>query len=196
MQFMDKEKIMLTQLTRNWWAVALRGVVAIIYGVLALVWPGLTLGILVLFFGAYMLMDGVFAIITAFSNRAGHNSWWVLLLEGLVGIVAGLVTFFNPGLATLVLLVVISFWAIVTGVLEIVAAIRLRKEIQDEWLLAFSGVASLALGVLLLIFPAAGALTIVWLIGVYAILFGAMFLSLGLRLRKFGMLHKEPVPAI
>ena len=186
---------MLTQLTRNWWAVALRGVFAILYGVLALVWPGLTLEILVLFFGAYMLVDGVFVIIAAFTNRAGHDSWWVLLLEGLLGIVAGLITFFNPGLATLVLVFVISFWAIVTGVLEIVAAIRLRKEIQGEWLLALSGVLSLALGVLLLIFPAAGALTVAWIIGWYAILFGAMLLGLGLRLRKHGAHHTGTVAA-
>jgi uncharacterized membrane protein HdeD (DUF308 family) len=178
---------MLTQLSRNWWAVALRGVLAILYGVLALLWPRLTIEILVLFFGAYMLVDGVFAVIAAFTNRTGHDSWWVLLLEGLVGIAAGLVTFLSPGLTTIVLLFIISFWAIVTGVLEIIAAIRLRKEIHNEWLLAFSGVVSLALGVLLLIFPAAGALTIAWIIGLYAIFFGAMLLGLGFRLRRHGL---------
>ena len=107
-----------------------------------------------------------------------------------MGIAAGIITFLRPGLATLVLLYVISFWAIVTGVLEVVAAIRLRKEIQGEWMLALSGIVSLVFGVLLLAFPAAGALTVAWLIGAYAILFGAMFLSLGLRLRKHGTLHK------
>jgi uncharacterized membrane protein HdeD (DUF308 family) len=181
---MVKEEGMLTQLARNWWVVALRGVVAILYGLFALVWPGLTLEILVLFFGAYMLVDGVFAIFAAFTNRAGHDRWWVLLLEGLVGIAAGIITFSNPGLATLALLYVISFWAIVTGVLEIVAAIRLRKEIQGEWLLALSGIVSLVLGILLIVFPAAGVLTIAWIIGAYAILFGAMLLSLSLRLRR------------
>jgi uncharacterized membrane protein HdeD (DUF308 family) len=177
---------MLTQLTRNWWAVALRGVVGILFGVIALVWPGLTLEILVLFFGAYALVDGVFAIIAAFTNRAGHDRWWVLLLEGLVGIAVGIITFLRPGLVTLVLLYVIAFWAIVTGVLEIVSAIRLRTEIQGEWMLALGGIASLVLGVLLLLFPAPGALTVAWLIGVYAIIFGAMLLGLGLRLRKLG----------
>jgi uncharacterized membrane protein HdeD (DUF308 family) len=178
---------MLTQLTRNWWAVALRGVVAILFGVIALVWPGLTLEILVLFFGAYMFVDGVFAIIAAFTNRTGHDRWWVLLLEGLVGIAAGIITFLNLGLAMLVLIYVIAFWAIVTGVLEIVAAIWLRAEIQGEWMLALGGIASFVLGVLLLLFPAPGALTIAWLIGVYAILFGLLLLGLGLRLRKFGV---------
>ena len=186
---------MLTQLTRNWWAVALRGVVAIFYGVIALVWPGLTLEILVLLFGAYALVDGVFAIIASFTHRTGHDRWWVLFLEGLVGIAAGIITVLRPGLATLVLLFVISFWAIVTGVLEIVAAIRLRKEIQGEWMLALGGIASLVFGVLLLLFPAAGALTVAWLIGAYAIIFGAMLLGLGLRLRKRGMLHDGVGPA-
>jgi len=186
---------MLTQLSRNWWAVALRGVVAILFGVMALVWPGRTLELLVLLFGAYALVDGVFAIIAAFTNRAEHDRWWVLFLEGLVGIAAGVITFLRPGLATLVLLYVISFWAIVTGVLEIAAAIRLRKEIPGEWMLALGGIASLVFGVLLLLFPAAGALTVAWLIGVYAILFGVMLLSLGLRLRKHGTHHKAPEPA-
>ena len=186
---------MLTQLTRNWWVVALRGGVAILYGVLALVWPRLTLEILVLFFGGYMFVDGVFAIIAAFTNRAGYDSWWVLFWEGLAGIAVGSITFFRPGLTAFALLYIIAFWAIMTGVLEIVAAIRLRKEIQGEWMLALSGIVSLVFGVVLLLFPAAGALTVAWLIGVYAILFGAMLLSLGLRLRKHGTHHKETEPA-
>jgi uncharacterized membrane protein HdeD (DUF308 family) len=178
---------MLTQLTRNWWAVALRGVIAILFGVVALAWPGLTLEILVLFFGAYALVDGIFAIIAAFTNRSGHDKWWVLLLEGLMGIAAGIITLFRPGLATLALVYVISFWAVVTGILEIVAAVQLRKEIQGEWMLALSGIVSLLLGVSLFLFPAAGALTLTWLIGAYAILFGAMWLGLSLRVHKRGM---------
>jgi len=187
---------MLTQLTRNWWVVALRGVFAILYGLTALMWPGLTLEILVLFFGAYALMDGVFAMIAAFTNRAGHGSWWVLLLEGLVDIIVGMIAFSRPGLTTLVLLYVIAFWALTTGILEIVAAVRLRKEIEGEWLLALSGIGSFVFGVLLLFFPAAGALTIALMIGVYAMLFGVMLLGLGLRLRRFGLPHKEVVPAV
>jgi uncharacterized membrane protein HdeD (DUF308 family) len=190
------EKVMLTQLTRNWWVVALRGGVAIIFGVLALVWPSLTLGILVLFFGAYMFVDGVFAIIAAFTNRVGHDSWWILLIEGLMGIGAGIITFLSPDLASFVLLFIIAFWAITTGVLEIIAAIRLRKEIQGEWMLALSGVMSFVLGTLLLLFPAAGALTVVWMIGWYAILFGTMLLSLGWRLRQYGAQNKATAIAI
>ena len=185
---------MFTQLTRNWWAVTLRGAIAIFYGLTALVWPRLTLEILVLFFGVYALVDGIFAIITAFTNHAGASSWWLLLVEGFVGIGAGLIALSNPGLTILVLLYIISFWAIVTGVLEIGAAIRLRMEIQNEWMLALSGIISIVFGVLLL-FPVTGILTIAWLIGVYAILFGVMFLSLGLRLRKLDSNYQGTNPA-
>jgi len=184
---------MLTQLTRNWWAVVLRGVVAILFGLVALTLPGLTLEILVIFFGAYLLVDGVFTIVAAFTNRTGQ-SWWVLLLEGLVDIAAGIVAFFSPRMATIVLVYIIAFWAIMTGFLEIGAAIQLRKEIKGELLLAFSGIVSIVLGILLLIFPVAGAVTVAWLIGGYAILFGVMLLSLGLRLRKEGKTKKEAIP--
>jgi uncharacterized membrane protein HdeD (DUF308 family) len=177
---------MLRQWSSNWWAVALRGVAGILFGVIAMVWPGLTIEVLVMCFGAYALVDGVFATIAAFANHAGHDRWWVLLLEGLLGIAAGIITFFRPGLATLALLYVISFWAIVTGLLEIIAAMRLREEIEGEWMLALAGIASVALGVLLLVFPEAGALTIAWMMGAYAVLFGAMLLVLGLRVRKLG----------
>ena len=182
---------MLKQLTQNWWAVLLRGAIAILFGALALVWPRLTLEILVLFFGAYVVVDGIFAIIAALTHRSGHDRWWVLLLEGLVGIGAGIITFLLPTVATLALIYLISIWAIVTGVLEIIAAIGLREEIQGEWLLAIGGSISLILGVLLVIFPSAGEVTIIWLIGAYAILFGALLLGLGLRLRKLGTAIKE-----
>jgi uncharacterized membrane protein HdeD (DUF308 family) len=112
-----------------------------------------------------------------------------------VSIVVGIVTFSRPGLTTLVLLYIISFWATMTGILEIIAAIRLRKEIQGEWMLALSGVISILFGMLLLFFPAAGAVTIAWMIGWYAILFGAMFLSLGLRLRNLSTQHEKTVLA-
>jgi uncharacterized membrane protein HdeD (DUF308 family) len=189
------EKVMLTQLTRNWWAVVLRGIIAILFGLIAIVWPRSTLEILVLFFGAYVLVDGIFAIVAAFSHRAGYQSWWVLLLEGLMGIAAGIIVFTSPAFTTIVLIYIILFWAIVTGIIEIFAAIQLRKEIQGEWMLALSGIVSLVLGILLLLFPAWGEVTIAWLIGVYAILFGAMLLSLGLRLRRLGAHYKTTAVA-
>lgn len=180
---------MFSQLSRNWWMVVLRGVLAILFGVMAFVWPGLTLEVLVIFFGAYAIIDGIFAIVAAFTNRTGHQTWWVLLLEGLVGIAAGLIAFFRPGLATVVLISIIAFWAILTGILEIVAAIRLRKEIDGEWKLALTGVLSLVFGVALLILPGAGALAITWMIGFYSIFFGVILLMLGWSLRTSDAPH-------
>jgi uncharacterized membrane protein HdeD (DUF308 family) len=171
-------------LARNWGAIAVRGVVAIIFGILCFVVPGITLRTLVLLFGAYALVDGVFDIIAAVRRRTGDEPWWALLLEGIVGIAAGLVAFLMPRLTALALLYIIAAWAIVTGVLEIVAAVRLRREITNEWWLAFSGVLSVVFGVLIMAAPAAGALVIVLWIGAYAVVFGASLLALAFRLRR------------
>lgn len=175
---------MLDVLARNWWAVVLRGVFAVIFGLLALIWPGATLFVLIMLFGAYALVDGVFALIAAFRVAGGDR--WPLLLEGVVGILIGLLTFFWPGVTALVLLSFIAAWAIITGIFEIVAAIRLRREIEGEWALGLAGVASLIFGVLLILFPGAGALSLIWLIGAYAIVFGILLILLGLRLRGMG----------
>ena len=174
--------MLLEALARYWWAVALRGLFAVIFGVVAFAWPGVTLGALILLYGVYALADGVFAIVAAFSGKTGQP-WWVLALEGLVGLGAAAAAFFYPGLTALALLYLIAAWAILTGLLEIAAAIRLRKEIEGEWLLALSGLASVALGVLLVARPAGGALALVWLIGAYAIAFGVLLLVLGFRLK-------------
>jgi uncharacterized membrane protein HdeD (DUF308 family) len=173
---------MITELARNWWAFVLRGIAALLFGVMALVWPGLTILTLTFVFGFYAVMDGVFAVVAAWSVRS-TGRWWVLLLEGLLGIVAGVIAFVWPGVTSLVLLTVIAAWAIVTGILEIVAAIRLRKEIKDEWRLGLGGLASILFGVLLVIWPQSGMVTISWIIGFYATVFGISMLSLGFRLR-------------
>jgi uncharacterized membrane protein HdeD (DUF308 family) len=173
---------MLHVLAKNWWAVALRGACAVIFGLLAFAWPGVTLGALVLLWGAYAFADGIFAIVSAFSGSSGEP-WWVLALEGVVGLGAAAAAFFYPGLTTLVLLYIIAAWAIVTGVLEIVVAIRLRKEIEGEFWLALAGLASLGFGFLLIARPLGGALAVVWLIGAYAIAFGVMLIALGFRLK-------------
>ena len=177
---------MVMTLARNWWILALRGLCAIIFGILAFVWPGVTLGVLVLLYGAYALVDGVLAIVAALSKRQESGlPWWALLLEGLLGIAAGIVTFVWPGITALFLLFLIAGWAIVTGVFEIIAAIRLRKEIEGELWLALSGILSIIFGVLLFVRPGAGALTVVWLIGAYAIFFGIFLLALAFRLKRF-----------
>lgn len=181
-------------LARNWWAVALRGVAAVLFGVAALIWPGLTLGILVLLFGAYVLVDGIFDLILAIQRATHHARWWPLLLEGLAGIVVGLLTFFWPGITALVLLVLMASWAIVTGIFELIAAMELRREIANEWLLGLSGFASVLFGVLLLLMPGAGALALVWLIGVYALLFGILLLGLAYRLRQIEATIEEQRP--
>lgn len=175
---------MVSTLSKHWWMLALRGVLAILFGVMALVWPGLALTTLVLLFGAYALVDGVAAIFTAFSNREVNKSWWLLALEGLVGVLAGILTFVYPGITVFILLTLIAIWAIMTGVMQIIAAIRLREEIEGEFLLGLSGVASVIFGVLVLLFPGGGAVAIVWMIAIYSILFGVLLVALGLRFRN------------
>ncbi|HKA33109.1 MAG TPA: HdeD family acid-resistance protein [Candidatus Binatia bacterium] len=185
-------------LARNWWAVLLRGVAGILFGIATFFAPAISLAVLVLLFGAYALVDGVLALISALRNRATNEQWWVLLLEGFVGIIAGIVTFVWPGITAVALLYVIAAWALVTGALEITAAIRLRKVIDHEWLLVLSGVASIALGILLALFPGAGALALALWIGAYAILFGVLLVALGFRLRSWersGSLHPVHHPA-
>jgi uncharacterized membrane protein HdeD (DUF308 family) len=174
---------MLAQLANNWWWVALRGVAAILLGIVAFVIPGLTFLVLVIWFGAYAFVDGIFTIIAAFTHRAANERWWVMLLEGILGIVVGVITFFQPGLTGAALVFVIAAWAIVTGILEVVAAIRLRQEIRGEFWLALTGILSVIAGILMFVFPDIGALTIVWIIGAYALLFGILLLALAWKLR-------------
>ncbi len=179
--------LMLSSLSRNWWLVLLRGIAAIVFGVLAFVLPGLTLLTLVILYGVYALFDGVVALMAAFwaDGRAGKTGsrWW-LAVVGVLGILAGLFTFFWPGITTLVLLFFIGAWSLLNGVFTIVGAIRLRKEIDNEWWLVASGVLSVLFGLGVLIVPGAGALAIVWMIGTYAILFGALLVGFALKLKK------------
>ena len=153
-------------------------------GLLAFIWPGITLFVLVIFWGAYMFVDGIFAIVAAVRAAGQEARWWLLLVEGILGVLVGIVTFIWPGLTALALLYLVAAWAIVTGILEIVGAIRLRREIEGEWALILAGVLSVIFGVLLAVIPApAGLLSLTWLIGVYAIVFGVIMLILAFRLR-------------
>jgi uncharacterized membrane protein HdeD (DUF308 family) len=188
-------------LARNWWLFLLRGIAGIAFGLITFFAPGISLAALVLLFGAYALADGVFAIWSAI-RRHGEDRWWVLLLQGLLGIAAAAVTLLWPGITALALLFVIAAWALVTGVLEIAVAIRLRKAITNEWLLVLSGIASVVLGVLLVLNPAVGALVVVLWIGAYALVSGALLVGLSFRLRReqkratgTGTPHAAPRPA-
>jgi uncharacterized membrane protein HdeD (DUF308 family) len=172
-------------LAERWWAVVLRGVAGIVFGALTFFMPVVTLGVLVLLFGAYAFVDGVFNIAAAVSGRTGGQRWWVLLLAGLGGVAAGIATFFMPGITALVLAYIIAGWAIVIGALEIAAAIRLRHEIDGEWWLGLSGALAIVFGVIMLLAPGAGALAMVFWIGAYALLSGITLAVLGLRLRNW-----------
>ncbi|HEX7295551.1 MAG TPA: HdeD family acid-resistance protein [Pyrinomonadaceae bacterium] len=162
----------------HWWVLLLRGILAVLFGIVAFAWPGLTLVTLVLLYGAYALVDGLTALWVGGSARE-----WSFVFVGVLGIIAGILTFIYPGITTIVLLYMIASWAIVRGVFEIVTAIRLRKEISNEWLLILGGVVSILFGVVLVLNPAAGALAMVWLIGAYALVFGVMMIVLAFRLR-------------
>jgi uncharacterized membrane protein HdeD (DUF308 family) len=170
--------------SRHWWAFALRGVAAILFGILAFVWPGLTLAALVLLWGAYALVDGILALVSAVRTHDDHR--WGLVLEGVVGIGAGIATFAWPGLTALVLVYIIAAWALLTGAGELIAAFRLRRVIENEWVLVLTGIASVLFGIILFVAPGAGALALIWLIAAYAILFGILLVALSLRLRDRG----------
>ena len=172
-------------LSRSWWMLLLRGLVAIAFGVLTFARPGITLASLVLVFGAFALADGVLGVWTALTHRHDGENRWLLLLGGLAGIGVGVLTLFEPGITAVALLFYIAIWAITTGVLEIVAAIRLRHEMQGEWMLVLAGLCSVAFGVLLMARPGDGALAVLWLIGSYALLFGILLLALSFRVRGF-----------
>jgi uncharacterized membrane protein HdeD (DUF308 family) len=171
------------KLAKLWWLFILRGIAAIIFGLLALAWPGITLAILIILFGAYAFADGVFALLHAISGRDETESIWVLLIEGLIGIGVGLITFFEPAITGIILLFYIAAWSLTTGVLEIVGAINLRQRVSGEFWMLLSGIASIIFALILLIHPGVGAVAVVWLIGAYAIVFGVILFALGLRLR-------------
>jgi uncharacterized membrane protein HdeD (DUF308 family) len=180
---------MLALMAKNWWVIALRGVAAIAFGILTIVWPTLSLLGIVYLFGAYALVDGISSILAAVRGEPATRGHGLLIaIIGFAGVIAGLIAFVNPSLTVITLLYVIGAWAIVVGVTQVVAAYRLRKEIEGEWLLAIGGVASVAFGALILIAPGAGVLSLLALIATFAIIFGASLLALAWRLRK---MHTE-----
>jgi uncharacterized membrane protein HdeD (DUF308 family) len=173
----------LENLAHSWHWIVLRGVFAVLFGIFAFVWPGVTLAALVLVWGAYAIADGVMALIAAFTMHEEGKPMLALIIVGILGIAAGIVTFFWPGMTALALLFFIASWAVLMGIFEIAAAIRLRKHIENEWLLALSGVVSIAFGVLMFLQPGAGALAVVWLIGSFLLIFGILLIVLGFKLK-------------
>jgi uncharacterized membrane protein HdeD (DUF308 family) len=175
---------MAVSLSGNWWMFALRGVVAIAFGVLALAWPAITLIGLVALFAAFALINGAAAAVGALRNRSGDEHWWLALLLGLASLGAGVIAIVSPSLTALVLVLLMGANAIVTGVLDIALAIRLRRALRGHWVLVLAGVVSIVFGVLVFLFPGAGALALVWLISVYAIASGVLLLAAAWRLRR------------
>jgi uncharacterized membrane protein HdeD (DUF308 family) len=176
-------RALLHTLAKNWWMLLLRGICAVAFGILAFVWPAMTLVTLILLYGAFAFVDGIFALVAAITGGAAAPRWW-LAIVGLLGIGAGLATWFWPGLTALVLLYFIAAWSIATGVMQIVGAIQLRKEIDNEWLLIAAGVISVLFGGLLIAQPGAGAVAVLFIIGIYAVLYGLLMVFLAMRLRQ------------
>jgi len=173
----------LPTLARYWWLILLRGIAAIIFGVLAFIWPGITLVTLVLFWGAFTLVDGILALAHAIMGGKVGPRWWLALI-GVLGIIVGLLTFLMPGVTALVLLVFIATWAIVLGIFQIVGAIRLRKEIDNEWTLGLGSVISVLFGVIMLAAPGAGAIGLIWAIASFAIVFGILLVMAAFKLKN------------
>src|SRR5262245_9733498 len=174
---------MLQTLARNWWAIVLRGVFAVLFGLGTFLWPGVTLAVLVLLYGGYLFVDGIMAILWALARRPEGSFSWEVFLAGLASLAAGVVTLLWPGVTAIALLYLIAIWAIIRGVFEILAAFHLRRELSNEWLLALVGAVSILFGVALLVAPVAGALAVLWLIGSFAIVVGILMIALGFRLK-------------
>jgi uncharacterized membrane protein HdeD (DUF308 family) len=177
---------MLDLLSRHWWVLALRGLLAVLFGVVALIWPETTVRVLVVLFGIYAVLDGLFALLSALATPRRRAGWWLLLVEAVAGIAAGVVAFVWPQVTALVLLYLIAAWAILTGLLELIVAFRLRQEVEGEWVLALAGAVSVGLGLLLALRPGSGLIAVVWFVGAYAILFGILLIILAFRLRRLG----------
>ena len=172
-------------LSRYWWMILLRGLAWLLFGVLVFAQPAISLVTLTLLFGAFALWDGIANVVSAIGGRHENENWGVLLLTGLAGIAIGALTFYAPGITALGLLFYIAIWVTGTGLLQVVAGIRLRKEIEGEFWLILSGIVSIALGVFLVARPGAGALSVLWLVATYAVVFGLILIILAIRVRSF-----------
>jgi uncharacterized membrane protein HdeD (DUF308 family) len=183
-------------LSSSWWWLVVRGLAAIAFGILAIAWPAVTLLFLLALFAAYAIVSGGVAIIGSLKNR-DDRGWWLVLVFGIISVAAGVVAIFYPGITALALIIVIGVNAVFSGVLDIAMAVRLRKEIRGEWLLGLAGLVSILFGVFVILLPGAGALALIWLISVYAIATGILFIILGIKLRSSPgePLHGREAPA-
>src|ERR1043166_831406 len=175
--------MLIETLKRHWWVPVIRGIAAIIFGIIAFTHPVMAAATLVLFFGAWILIDGIFRLVGAIGHRASDKDWGSDLIIGILGIIVGLLTFHKPGITALALVIYIGAWALMIGATEIALAIKLRREIKGEWFLILMGLVSIVFAIMLLWNPLPGALALVWLIGSYAIVFGILGIILGFRLR-------------
>src|SRR2546430_13321873 len=176
--------MLLETLKRHWWIPVLRGVAAIIFGVIAFTHPLMAAVTLVWFFGAWVLIDGIFRVVGAIGHRASDSDWGFNLIIGILGIIVGLLTFHAPGITALALVIYIAAWALMIGATEIAVAIKLRREIKGEWFLILMGLASIVFAILLLWNPVLGAATLIWIMAWYAVIFGVLAIIFGLRLRS------------
>lgn len=175
---------MIETLKRHWWVPVIRGIAAIIFGIIAFVYPGITIATLVLFFGAWVLIDGIFRVVGAIGHRASDPDWGWHIVIGIIGIIVGLLTFHMPQITALALIIYIAAWALMIGATEIAFAIKLRREIRGEWFLILMGLASIVFAILLLWNPVAGAAAVIWLIAWYAVVLGVLAVFFGFRLRS------------
>lgn len=187
---------MLGLVSRNWWVFAIRGIAAIVFGILAFIWPETTLTVLVFLFGAYVLVDGVALLVALVRGDAlARRHAWAVGVIGVLGIVVGVGTLAWPGLTALSLLYLVAFWAIVTGTFQVLAAVALRRELDGEFWMALGGVASIVFGAVLVAFPGEGLISLVWLVGIWSVVFGISSLSLGYRLHEIGAALSKPAAA-
>lgn len=175
---------MVILLSKYWWLYVIRGILAMLFGLAAFFWPGITLRVLVMFFGFFVLLQGVILLIIAFGSKVISTNWWMGLLEGVVSVVFGLMAFMWPGITAIILLFIVAAWAFVSGIIELMAAVQLRKVISGEWVLGLTGILSISIALLLVAQPGAGAVAVTWLIGLYAFIFGALLLYLGVKIRN------------
>src|SRR6266496_1929307 len=176
--------MMIEALKRHWWVPVIRGIAAIVFGIIAFVYPGITVATLVLFFGAWVLIDGIFRVVGAIGHRASDPDWGWHIVIGIVGIIVGLLTFHAPQITALALVIYIAAWALMIGASEIALAVKLRREIKGEWFLILMGLASIVFAMLLLWNPIAGAAALIWIMAWYAVILGVLGIIFGFRLRS------------